>query len=110
MQFMGSLYVGEKIAYAQYKIVEKVHKGKVVPKLYLIVLSSNSDNMLDIIPQKEVQQKYYPKDGLRIVGIAEGKKEALGLVQQMILESLRETGSADVRGFLKAKWEGQACR
>lgn len=110
MQFMGSLYVGEKLSSTEYKIVEKVHKGKVVPNLYLIVLSNNPDNMLDVIPEKEIMQKYYPKDGMRIVGIAEGKKEAFGLVQVMIEESLSETGSADVRGFLKCKWEGQACR
>ena len=110
MQFMGSLYVGEKLSSTEYKIVEKVHKGKVVPNLYLVVFSINPDNMLDILPEKEVMQKYYPKDELKVVGIADGKKEALGLVQRMIEESLRETGSADVRGFLKEKWEGQACR
>ena len=55
-------------------------------------------------------QKHYPKDELKIVGIADGKKEAIGLVQLIIKESLTETGSADVRGFLKEKWEGQACR
>ena len=110
MQFMGSLYVGEKLSSTEYKIVEKVHKGKVIPNLYLITLSNNIDNMLDVIPEKEVMQKHYPKDGLKIVGIAEGKKEALGLVQRMVEESINETGSADVRGFLKTKWEGQACR
>ena len=110
MQFMGSLYVGEQLASTEYKIVEKVHKGKIVPNLYLIVFSANPDNMLDIIPEMEILQKYYPKDGLKVVGIANGKKEALRLVQLMIQESLRETGSADVREFLKRKWEGQACR
>lgn len=110
MQFMGSLYVGEKAAPAEYKIVEKVHKGKVVPNLHLITFSNNPDNMLDIIPEKEIMQKHYPKDRLRIVGIADGKKEALALVQRIIQESIAETGSADVRGFLKTKWEGQACR
>lgn len=110
MQFMGSLYVGEKLSSTEYKIVEKVHKGKVVPNLHLITLSNNPDNMLDILPEKEVMQKHYSKDGLKVVGIADGRKEALALVQQMIEESLRETGSADVRGFLKTKWEGQACR
>ena len=54
MQFMGSLYVGEKVAPAEYKIVEKVHKGKIVPNLYLIALSVNPDNMLDIIPEKRL--------------------------------------------------------
>ena len=110
MQFMGSLYVGEKLSSTEYKIVEKVHKGKVVPNLHLITLSNNPDKMLDILPEKEVMQKHYPKAGLKVVGIADGRKEALALVQQMIEESLRETGSADVRGFLKTKWEGQACR
>ena len=111
MQFMGSLYVGESISsIEEYKIVEKVHKGKSVPNLYLIVLSVNPDNMLDIILEKEVLQKNYPKDTLKIVGIAIGKKEALSLVQKIILESLAETKSADVREMLKQKWEGQACR
>ena len=110
MQFMGSLYVGESIAFTEYKIVEKVHKGKVVMNLYLLVISENPDNMLDIIPEKEIMQKHYPKEGLKVVGIADGKKEAIELVQRIIQESLVETGSADIRGFLKAKWEGQACR
>lgn len=110
MQFMGSLYVGEKLSSTEYKIVEKVHKGKVVMNLYLLVISENPDNMLDIIPEKEIMQKHYPKEGLKVVGIADGKKEAIELVQRIIQESLVETGSADIRGFLKAKWEGQACR
>ena len=62
------------------------------------------------IPEKEIMQKHYPKEGLKVVGIADGKKEAIELVQRIIQESLVETGSADIRGFLKAKWEGQACR
>ena len=110
MQFMGSLYVGDNLASTEYKIVEKVHKCKVVPNLYLIVLSENPDNMLDIILEKEVMQKHYPKDELKVIGIANGKKEAIQLVQRIVEESLCETGSADVRGFLKTKWEGQACR
>ena len=110
MQFMGNLYVGESISSIEYQIIEKVYKGKVVPNLYLIVFSTNPENMLDIIPEHEIMQKHYPKSGLKVVGIARGKKEAIGLVQQMIEASLVETGSADVRGLLKAKWEGQACR
>lgn len=110
MQFMGNLYVGESIASTEYKIVEKVYNGKIIPNLYLIVFSMNPENMLDIIPEFEIMQKYYPKEGLRIVGIANGKKEAIGLVQRMIEDSISVTGSADIRDFLKAKWEGQACR
>ena len=110
MQFMGSLYVGESLSSTEYKIVEKVHRGQVIQNLYLIVFSTNPDNMLDLIPEWEVMQKHYPKEMLKIVGIANGKKEAIRLVQSIIKESLQETGSADVREYLKQKWEGQACR
>ena len=110
MQFMGCLYTGDSVASEQYKIVEKVHKGKVVSGLYLITLSNHPDNMLDLILEKEALQACYSNIGLKVVGIAGNKKEAIQLVQRIVEESIKETGSADVRGFLKAKWEGQACR
>lgn len=110
MQFMGELYVGESISAKEYDIVRKVHNSKVVPNLYLLVFSSNSDNMLDLIPEWEVLQKGYPKDHFRIVGLANGKKEAIKLVQRIVQDSLVATGTADVRSFLEQKWEGQACR
>ena len=110
MQFMGSLYVGESISSKEHEIVRKVHSSKLVPNLYLIAFSVNQDNMLDLIPEWEALQKGYPKDFLQVVGIANGKKEAVKLVQLIISDSLKHTGSADVRGFLREKWEGQACR
>ena len=110
MQFMGDLYVGESISSNEYKLVEKVHKGQIVPNLYLITLSSSQDNMLELIPEWEALQKGYPKEVLKVVGIANGKKEAINMVQIILKESLLETGSADVRAFLIDKWEGQACR
>ena len=110
MQFMGCLYVGDSLISAQYKVIEKVHKSKLVPNLYLIALSFNSDNMLDLIPEWEALQKGYPKNELKVVGIATGKKEAVTLVKRIVEDSLVHTGNADVRPFLKAKWEEQACR
>ena len=110
MQFMGCLYTGESVSSEQYKIIEKVHKGKVVSGLFLITLSNHPDNMLDVMLEKEALQACYANIGLKVVGIAGNKKEAVLLVQKIIEESIKETGSADVREFLKTKWEGQACR
>lgn len=110
MQFMGSLYVGESISTKEHEIVKKVHNGKVIPNLYLIAFSNHVDNMLDLIPEWEALQKGYSKEMLKVVGIANGKKEAMRMVQNIVEDSLRETASADVRVFLKHKWEGQACR
>ena len=110
MQFMGALYVGESLSAKEHEIVKKVHNKQLVPNLYLLTFSSNEDNMLDLIPEWEALQKFYPSDGLKVVGIANGKKEAITLVEAIITESLFETGSPDIREFLKKMWEGQACR
>lgn len=110
MQFMGCLYVADSLISTQYKVIEKVHKSKLVPNLYLIALSVNPDNMLDLIPEWEALQKGYPKEKLKVVGIATGKKEAVALVKYIIEDSVVHTGNADVRPFLKTKWEEQACR
>ena len=110
MQFMGALYVGESLSEKEYEIVKKVHNKQLVPNLYLLTFSSNKDNMLDLIPEWEALQSYYPSDELKVVGIANGKKEAISLVKMIIEESISEIGSPDIREFLKRMWEGQACR
>ena len=110
MQFMGALYVGETLISKEHEIVKKVHNKQLVPNLYLLTFSNNADNMLDMIPEWEALQKNYPSDGLKIVGIANGKKEAIQLLQVIISESIAENGNPDIREFLKRKWEGQACR
>ena len=64
MQFMGCLYTGDSVSSEQYKIIEKVHKGKVVSGLYLITLSNHPDNMLDLMLEEpaigfEAANHYY---------------------------------------------------
>lgn len=108
MKFLHDLYLGEEISPKVNQIVEKVNNNQVVPNLYLIALSTHEDNMLDLIPEWEVLQTAYPKEDILVVGLANGKKEAVAIVLGMIEESLQETGSADVRSYIKCKWEGQA--
>lgn len=108
MKFLQELYLGEKVAPKVEQIVKKIKSDQIVPNLYLIVISTHPDNMLDLIPQKDVLQKGYPKEQLQVVGLADNKKEAFALVQFIVEESLSLTSSADVRIYLKEKWEGQA--
>ena len=107
MKFLQELYLGEKAAPQVEQIVKKIESGQEVPKLYLVVMANNPDNMLELIPQKDTLQKGYPKEALCVVGLAVNKKEAFSLVQFMVEESLAVTGSADLRFYLKEKWEGQ---
>ena len=108
MKFLQELYLGEKIIPKVDGIVKKIKTEKVVPNLYLITMASHPDNMLDLIPEWEVFQKGYPREALRIIGLAENKKSAMKLIQSIVEESINETGSADIRAYLEEKWEGQA--
>ena len=107
MTFFQSLYLGEKISPKFEQVMKKLNNGKPILDLYLITISTHPDNMLEIISQKELLQKGYPNKEIRVVGLAKGKKEAIGLVQAIIEESLKETGSADVRDYLNHRWEEQ---
>jgi len=107
MRFLQDLYLGDSIVPKVNRIVKKIINNQILPELYLITIALNPENMLDIIPEWEVTQKGYPKDKLMVIGITEGKKDAIDLVQSIVKESLDCTGSADVRAYLSKKWEGQ---
>lgn len=108
MEFLQELYLGEKITPKVDQIVKKIMNSQIVPDVYLLAMPSHPDNMLDLIPQWEILQKGYPKDRLRIVGLAANKKEAIGLFQFLVEESLEKTESADIRAYLEEKWREQA--
>lgn len=107
MEFLKEVYLEKESKIQSAKIQKKISANKIVPNLYLITISEHPNNMLDIIPEWEVLQKGYPKKNLRIVGLADGKWEAFHLVQIIIEESLKKTGSADVRAYLNQKWEAK---
>lgn len=107
MKFLQELYLGEKTAPKADKIIKKISAGKTIPDLYLIAMASHPDHMLDLIPEWEVLQTGYPKEQLRIVGLADNKKDAVGLTRFIIEECLELTGSADVRAYLEEKWQSE---
>ena len=107
MRFFQDLYLGEKISPKIDQTMKKLNKDIVVPELYLITMTNNPDNMLEIVPQWENLQKGYPNTDIKVVGLAQGKKEAFVVVQSIVEASLKATGSADVRGYLNQRWEEQ---
>lgn len=107
MIFFENLYLGETIAPKIEQILKKVNNKEIVPNLYVIALASNPDNMLDLIPEWELMQKGYPNQTVKVIGVANGKEEAIELVTIIIEQSIQKTGSADVRAYLAERWEGQ---
>lgn len=104
MKWYDKLYLGEGITPKEKQIIKRIKKNQLTPDVYVIAFASNPQNLLDVIPSWELMQKGYPKEQIRVIGLASGKKEALELVRQIIDEVYQATGKTNVTEYLKSKW------
>ncbi len=91
------IYLGEDIKSEYKNIRAKLEKGESPFGLYVIALSSNKSEQLDIFRADMFtrSRRLYPEP--TVVGLARGKKEAEGLVALMAFDSYEKTGKVDLR-------------
>lgn len=104
MKWYKNLFLGEKIAPKARQIVNKIKKRKLTPDVYVIAFASNPLNQLDVIATWELLQPGYPKEQIRVIGLAQGKKEALELVTMIVDEVYQNTGDVKIADYLRSKW------
>ena len=64
--------------------------------------ASNGVDLFDICHSSITMQSYYKEHELYVVGIANGKKEAMKLVQVIVEDIYRKTGSYEnIRAYLE---------
>lgn len=83
------------------RIRTKLMQGKPVPGIYLITLSENPHNLLEILPALTLVQETAARICPEIVGIARGKEEALDLITQMVQTVYEETGELNIKEYWK---------
>ena len=83
------------------KIRLKLIQGKPVPGIYLITLSENPHNQLEILPALTLVQETAARICPEIVGIAKGKEEALELITDMVQTIYKETGELNIKEYWK---------
>lgn len=94
------LYIGANVKEPE-KIKEKINQNKFVPGIFLITLSSNPDNLLEIISALMLKQDTLRSLCPEIIGIAHGKEEAMKLVESILNQVYQETGTFQVQNYLK---------
>ncbi len=103
MVWDSQYYAGESIAAKKEKIKWKIlHRAGLID-VYVIALSSNPKNLLDIIPSWELNQKCYPKEGMVVVGIDKGYENAMELAGRIVMDVYRDTGGFNVRDYFKGR-------
>lgn len=103
MTWYKDLYAGESVVHKTKEIKWKIRHNAGQLFVYVIALPSNKENLLDIIPARELMQRWYPKKNLHIIGLAGGYDEALTVAASIVDEVYRQTGTFAVREYLVRK-------
>ena len=84
MKWYEDLFVGESVTGKIKKIKWKIEHNAGMLHTYIITFPSNEENLLDIIPTRELLQKGYPKKNLHIIAVARNYDEALLLACDIV--------------------------
>ena len=99
MIWLENIYVGDSIAKKRDKIIKKIKKGKITMKKYVLALSRNDSDLLDVFQANVLKQKYYQEQNIIVVGLASGEEEAFELVKKIIDDCLEATGGYNLKQF-----------
>ena len=100
LKWREDYYVGEGIKDAE-KTKKRIDAGKVALGVYLVTLSENPGNLLEIIPSYMLIQKSYYAKCPEIIGMANGKDEATDLAVDIVKNIYGETGAFQVKEYFK---------
>lgn len=93
-------YIGKNVQNTE-RIRKKLESGRAVPGIYLLALSENPHNLLEIFSAVTLLQRAAAGLCPEIIGIAKGKEEALCLVTDIVQKVYEETGDVQVKEYLK---------
>jgi len=97
-----ALYLGESISGKKLdKIKKKLENKPLLSGVYLVTLSRNASDQLEIYHAGQLAQSYYQKNPPCVVGIAGSRDEALALVKRIVGECLRARGDCKLKEYLR---------
>ena len=74
----------------------------------VILLKPEGGDLMEIVPVCTLYQSYYREENLDVIGVSKTRKEAIALVEEIIMTVFRETGGFDVRSYFRSRNGGQA--
>jgi len=101
-QYLKDLYLGDGLARRVKKIRRTLEKGE-DPGLCFLILSTSEADQLDIIETKYLLQDSYRKRKIRVVGIASDGEEAKLILIRMMQDCIHRSGTADLRAYLEGR-------
>ncbi len=102
MRWYRNLYLGPNAAQNIRKIRKNAASGKIMAGVYYITPASAQQNLLDIFHNGMLMQPLFTRlQCTDVIGVAEGRQEAVRLAEVIIRKIYRETGGFDIRSYFK---------
>ena len=93
LKFHYKLYMGRSMKWEKQDILKKkLRHDPASCGLFLITVSRNPSDQLEIIQTRQLAQRYYKKFPPYVAGIAAGYDEALEVVEELVKECLKARG------------------
>jgi hypothetical protein len=99
ISWTSRLYIGEKMKKKKKKVMASINNSEATYGVYCIAFASHPSNLFDIMDANELLFPHYRRSEVQIVGLANGKEEAIEMVQDMLMEVYHKTGEFDVRTY-----------
>lgn len=100
IEIYHDLYVSECWLNKKSKIISKLKKNRLQPRVYVITLAQGRQNSLEFFSSILLQQKIFQSSDLFVVGLADGYDGALELVEKIISDIYAASGNADIRNYI----------
>ena len=97
------LYYGTRAEDQKERILRALKKNAWFPGLYLITYPLNDAEQLDIIDAKYLNKDYVLNTLPPVVGAAIGRREAYRTIAQIAHDTWLETGTCDMKMYLRQK-------
>lgn len=105
LKWSQHLYIGEKAQKHQGALIREIEEGSLKSRAYILTLPLNEANQLELVPAKDLFWKTAAGRTPLIVGVASDKQEAMVLFEQIVNESLKTRGDADIKSYLRSREE-----
>lgn len=94
--------MGKKAEKNRFTILQKLRRGKLQPKVHVIVPASGEQNVLDILPSYVLLQEHYKaQEELLILGIGADYFEALEVAGKIVHDIYHTTGGFVLKDYLE---------
>ena len=96
------LYLSDSIEVEKLeKIKKKLESKPLFSGVFLIAVSRNPSDQLEIYDAKQLAQRYYTEHPPYVIGITQSKEEAVEIVQKIVQECLDARGDCALKEYLK---------